>query len=134
MTKGRAVGLIAAALLVATAGVAAADEAGELIQRFDRDGDGRISRSEAEAYRGESFGVIDLNGDGAISRSEMLEHVQRRIEQSLDNRFQSLDVNRNGTIDLNEYESRQDRRFNAMDLNGDGVISDEELRKRRKKK
>lgn len=38
---------------------------------FDRDGDGRVSRQEFEAYHRELFAKLDRNGDGLLSVVEM---------------------------------------------------------------
>jgi Ca2+-binding EF-hand superfamily protein len=41
------------------------------IGRFDADGDGRISRSEARGKLSENFDKIDVNGDGFLGRDEI---------------------------------------------------------------
>lgn len=52
-----------------SAGGAAADAA---FKRIDKDGDGKLSRSEAAADRAlaERFDAIDTDGDGSISQAE----------------------------------------------------------------
>ena len=42
----------------------------EMLKRLDRDGDGRISKSEAPGRMGERFGMIDSNGDGFLDQEE----------------------------------------------------------------
>jgi hypothetical protein len=47
------------------------------IMRFDRDGDGRISRDEAPEQLKERFDRIDTNGDGFIDKDEARRHAEQ---------------------------------------------------------
>lgn len=118
-----------AALTVATAVSGLAEAQG--IGRLDRDGDGFISRDEADAFSGGRFEVMDEDGDGAVTRGEMMERLRRRMEHEFGERFDQLDVNRDGRIDRNEYRRRGGGRFDRLDLDGDGRISAEEMRRAR---
>lgn len=100
----------------------------QVIERLDRDGDGYISRDEADAFRGGRFEEMDLDGDGTVSRGEMLERVRRRVEDEFGRRFDGLDTDGDGRIDRNEYRRRDDS-FDRLDRDGDGMISLDELRR-----
>ena len=39
-------------------------------ERYDEDGDGFVSRAEAEGYWRRHFGALDDNNDGRLSRAE----------------------------------------------------------------
>lgn len=132
MYKSIVLGLIALAM----SGVMADDaEAGgkdkkdkHAIERLDLDGDGYISRDEADAFRGGRFEEMDLDGDGTVSRGELMERIRRRMEDEFGRRFDGLDRNRDGRIDRGEYRSH-DSSFDRLDRDGDGMISLEELRR-----
>lgn len=48
-------------------------------------------------------------------------------------RFDEIDVDQSGTIDLSELYASVDRRFAETDTNGDGELSKEEIKNHRKK-
>lgn len=130
-------------------------ERGEINQqfaRYDRNGDGVISRTE---FSGDAalFDRLDLNRDGLITRTEATQVVPDR--GSLENQIRSYDRNGDGVISRSEFPgsaadfdrldrnrdgvlSQADRgaagqeqrqmRFRGMDQNGDGVISRSEWR------
>jgi len=61
-------------MLVASGAVfAAVDDTGMSFDELDQDGDGIISRDEADATPGlsESFDALDANGDGVLDESEV---------------------------------------------------------------
>lgn len=45
--------------------------AARLIQRFDSDGDGKLSKAEVDNQRQRMFTMLDRNGDGKIVKDEM---------------------------------------------------------------
>ena len=127
-------GLIALAIAWAMAdeAVAGGRKGDRAIERLDRDGDGYISQSELEAYRGGRFEELDRDGDGTVSRDEMMERIMRRMEREFGPRFDALDANRDGRIDRNEYGGRSGR-FDRLDRDGDGRISIDELKRGKRK-
>lgn len=91
------------------------------------------------------FKMFDKNGDGRISRMELNESLKNLgihiPEDELSRMIDKLDVNGDGCIDVDEFESlykeivgEQDEEedireaFNVFDQNGDGFITVEELR------
>ncbi|WP_372772225.1 MBL fold metallo-hydrolase [Mangrovibacterium sp.] len=54
------------------------NQQGTPMERFDRNGDNRISRDEAQGLMLENFEKIDLNGDGYISGDELLNRRKGR--------------------------------------------------------
>ena len=51
------------------------------IGRFDADGDGRISRSEAQGKLSDNFEKIDANGDGFLERDEIRKALAHLAEK-----------------------------------------------------
>lgn len=73
--------LIVAALLAEAAGLAAgaAASAAEQFRAHDRDGDGRISRAEAERVNAglhTHFSKFDRDADGALTPEEFRRHAE----------------------------------------------------------
>jgi len=74
------------------------------------------------------FELHDLNGDGAVSQAE--------IDQFRQDRLKTYDENKNGKLELSEFEklwlnSKRDRmvdRFQAFDDDGDGSVTEDEFR------
>ena len=58
-----------------------AETAETWIERYDRDGDGMLSMSEAPPDRRSGFGTIDKDKDGLVSLDELTEAIKRRQGQ-----------------------------------------------------
>lgn len=93
---------------------------------MDRNGDGRISRSE---WRGNdrSFANHDWNGDGILSGSEVRpagkwDDNDWNGERGWRDRFYTLDRNDDNYLSRAEWPGA-DRLFNLLDLNRDGRVS-----------
>ncbi|HET6726307.1 MAG TPA: hypothetical protein VFH85_09925 [Gammaproteobacteria bacterium] len=72
-----------------------------------------------------SFQKWDVNGDGVLSKSEARDY------QPLAKNFNRLDSNGNGVIDENEYDAATtflspQPGFSSYDLNGDGIVTEDE--------
>jgi Ca2+-binding EF-hand superfamily protein len=97
----------AAALLLASAATPAQDSRAEYLQRFDTDGDGRVSAAEYVAYMSQGFRSMDSNGDGIIDTDELPGGRGRPItlQENRDNlrrQFHKLDRNRDGYLNARE--------------------------------
>lgn len=113
--------------------------AGMRFSGMDRNNDGVITRQE---WRGsdDSFRVHDWNNDGILSGDEVRRGA-RRAGQASDNvfdlsdsnmdidredRFENLDVNRDGRIQQSEWHGSDDA-FEWLDRNNDGTLSRTEV-------
>lgn len=121
------------------------------LARLDTDGDGRLSRAEAEAggkargHRGGGlsghFEAIDGNRDGYLVRSEIRawqesrrQERETRMRQRFDERYAAADLNGDGRLSRVEVEEKMPRlssRYAWMDDNRDGFLSREELMPKR---
>jgi Ca2+-binding EF-hand superfamily protein len=114
---------------------------GEGFARLDRNGDGRIDRTEASASPRllERFERIDRNGDGALDADE-LRKARRFAEARRDAaqankrlmraRFEWLDRDGDGALtvaEIGDDAPKLRERFVAMDSNRDGRLVPEEL-------
>ena len=92
-----------------------------------RNGDGRISNAEWNAYRAGAYRGWDLNGDGRISRREYAQLlVWRRLLHDLSTRplyepsWVAFDANHDGWISADEYYSTT--AWTSLDRNRDGIV------------
>ena len=82
----------------------------QIFKRLDANGDGNITKAEAET-----------------ARAHFQERRGDRREQRGDNRFDRLDTDHNGTVSLAEFNARGAERINRLDANHDGQVSPEEF-------
>ena len=105
--------------------------------RADTDGDGRVSRAEAEAAgskrSSEWFEKLDTNKDGYVTRDEISNAKATRhadMKARFDERFKDADANNDGQLSLDEVQAKLPRladRFSALDKDKNGSLSREEL-------
>lgn len=102
----------------------------KMFEMLDLNGDGEITREEAENARAARFGEIDTDGDEKISAEEMQAHMTARIEQHQQRMFERHDENKDGFLSADEMGPRGDRHermFDRADANDDGKITREEM-------
>lgn len=103
-------------------GVEVDDDRNDRFEYLDANNNGRIERDEWHGSI-DAFDWLDRDRNGILSRVEVVgEDTTTRTDQ-----FASLDIDRSGTIDLDEwYWSR--RSFDQRDVNRDGRITPREFR------
>lgn len=103
------------------------------MEAVDTDGDGKISKAEAEAARDELFKSADADGNGSVNFDEFLVMEEKRRQMKLKRRFERSDKNGDGTLSSDEIGARRDSHFARMDRDGDGEISEEERKEAHKR-
>lgn len=109
----------------------------ERLNAADTDGDGSISRKEAEASMpglAGKFDSMDADKDGKISRDEMhgfrmagKKHERKHMRMA----FKSADKNGDGALDKSEAEAGMPmlaQHFATIDADQDGKVTHQELR------
>ena len=109
--------------------------------KSDTDGDGRVSRAEAESSgaerSGKWFDKLDTNKDGYVTQDEMKQARDTRHQQHGDMkekaeaRFKEADVNGDGQLSLDEVQSKMPKlgdRFTTLDKDKNGMLSKEEIK------
>jgi Ca2+-binding EF-hand superfamily protein len=89
---------------------------------LDHDRNGRITRDEWH-FNQQGFVRADNNGDGTLTLREFLGEA---VEDDRDDRFEYLDADQNGRIELDEWHATR-QEFNRLDRNRDGTLSRAEL-------
>jgi Ca2+-binding EF-hand superfamily protein len=107
--------------------------------RADKDGDGRVSRAEADAAAaertGEWFTRLDLDKDGYVTQEETRQARETRrgeMQERFDEHFKSADANSDGQLSLDEVQSKMPRlaeRFSSVDKDKNGFLSKEEMQR-----
>ena len=107
--------------------------------KFDKNGDGRISRDEAREGADRMFNEIDTNKDGFISKEEMQAHhkaihdeFREGMREKMREHWKSADKDGDGALSRAEVEAagmhRLSRDFDKLDKNKDGKLTPDELR------
>jgi len=126
------VSLFFAVLLPQTAAADPLPDNTELKRQFqlaDRDGDGKLSRSEAQqsgwlANQMQRFEDIDRDHSGTITLVEITQAVARQVKN-----WMSADTDHDGRVTEEEARRRPglSKMFGQADANGDGVLTADEL-------
>ncbi|MBJ3761431.1 calcium-binding protein [Maribius pontilimi] len=131
---------LAAALvtgLAAPVAMAAGEHRGKAdrIRMLDLNGDGQITRDEAQTAISARFAAADTDGNGALSQAEMTARAQARAAERVAQRFARLDADGDGQLTESELPGprgdRIERLFDRVDANGDDVLSADELQSMR---
>jgi EF-hand domain pair/EF hand len=103
--------------------------------RVDANGDGIVTREEAQVYPqlATHFDAADTNRDGRLDGAEVeagRETARREARAAIRERWTAADKDGDGAIsqaEANESMPRLAKRFGEFDANGDGKISRDEI-------
>ncbi len=101
-----------------------------MLQQFDADGNGALTRAEIEAVRDDAYDRFDADGDGALTLDEFEGYWAEFSRPRMVDRFQQFDEDGDGRITAAEVDERIDRMFAWGDRNDDGELSPEDRRRR----
>lgn len=117
---------------------------GDFFKKLDTDGDGKISKAEADKLdKGrfnlkEKFAEIDTNKDAYLSKEELMAFGKKdghgpRPGVKHEGPFEKLDTDKDGKISKAEVDKQEGGRFNlkekftTIDANGDSYITKDEM-------
>ena len=103
----------------------------ERLKAADTNGDGMISRAEAQALPrlAERFDAVDSNRDGQITRDELRFARAQAMRAGM---VRHLDKDGDGKVSKAEALTAAEKRFERVDANKDGFITREEAQSARK--
>ena len=107
-------------------------------QRLDQDGNGTISREEANIHprMEKSFEAMDGNKDGQVSDAEYRDHLKARMEQHREKaktemkaRWDKADANHDGALSREEANASPQfaKHFDQIDADKNGQVSTQEI-------
>jgi hypothetical protein len=97
-----------AALMLASAGAASAQQAPVRPMRADTDGDSRLSQAEFVGQRVQRLTSADTNRDGSVTADERRAAMQSRMAGRADARFDRLDGNDDGSVSRAEFDTARE--------------------------
>jgi Ca2+-binding EF-hand superfamily protein len=108
---------VVVAILLAGGAFAAAPDFGGL----DRDGNGLLEQAEISDAAPGILKKYDVDGDGFLDRSEFL------AAGGSPSRFEFLDADKSGRVDIDEFRNAAIERFKQIDTDRNGRIDAREL-------
>ena len=100
---------------------------GFMLQRFDADGDGKVTENEFRNGHAQTFDAMDGNHDGTVGSEEMTAYVNA---QRANRKLSRMDANGDGKVSRDEFGQYADARFTRADANQDKALTADELARR----
>ena len=98
-----------------------------VIERFDVNGDGQITKEEVTTVTAEKVKTFDANADGSLSLEEYKALWTDAMNERIVRSFQFHDPDGDAQVTLEEYAAPADKMFVHFDRNGDGTIAADEF-------
>lgn len=119
---------------------ASPEETVAMFMKFDRNGDGKLTKDEVPERMQGIFARNDTNEDGVLTREELLQGATRQAQAAgrregpagggmmrSDPVFAALDANQDGEISQSEWKVAA-KVLAKLDKNGDGQLTADEIR------
>lgn len=100
-----------------------------MLEQFDTDKDGKITKAEVEAVRQAKLATFDTDKNGALSLTEFEGLWMEQMRRPMVRGFQMLDADGDAAVTAAELTSMTETMFAHMDRNDDGVIDNADRRK-----
>jgi Ca2+-binding EF-hand superfamily protein len=101
----------------------------ELLERYDADHDGIVTRAEMAAGLKADFAVADTNRDGRLDEDETRAVNAQRWSEGQSTTSTLVDWNHDGFVDFNEFAGTARSLFTELDRDGDGKLTPKEMGK-----
>ncbi len=99
----------------------------ELLERYDTNHDGTVTRAEMEAGLKAEFDAADKKHNGCLDPDETDAVNEARWAEGLSTTSTIVDWNHDGCVDFKEFANTARSLFDELDKNGDGKLTPEEL-------
>lgn len=102
----------------------------EILERYDSDHDGVVTRAEMEAGLKADFAAADANHDGRLDEDETRAVNEQRWSEGQSTTSTLVDWNHDGAVDFHEFAGTARSLFTELDRDGDGRLTPKELGKK----
>ena len=102
-------------------------EAMRMIDRFDVDGDGRVTQEEVDRYRSDRLSQFDTDDDRQLTIEEYAALWADAMRERMVRRFQSHDRDGDGLVTVDEFSERTRDMVRARDRNSDDALSGDDF-------
>ncbi len=96
--------------------------AGDLMAKFDTDGNGVVTQAEIDAVRAGELATYDANHDGVLNLEEYRAYWLAQMFERMVDAFQRLDANGDGNVTLAEFNEGLANIVARLDRDGDGAL------------
>ena len=96
-----------------------------MFKKLDADKDGKVTKAEAEAFRGQKLTEFDADKSGELNQAEYVAMVQAFMADHIKRRFERHDEDKNGSLNKAEMSGRIMHMFDRLDANSDGAVDRE---------
>ena len=121
------IALIAGTAMAATQNAPEGGWRGGFFRQLDTNKDGKVERSEVEAWAEARFKALDTAGDGTLTKEQYVDAMIAKIRPRLEQRFDKLDANKDGKVTAQEFEAPALARFDRRDTGKTGALSIDDL-------
>lgn len=104
---------------------------GGFFRQLDTNNDGKIERTEVQAWSEAQFKKLDTAGDGALTKEQYVDAMIAQIRPRLEQRFDKLDADKDGKVTAAEFEAPALARFDRRDTAKTGELSIDDLKTHR---
>lgn len=104
---------------------------GGFFRQLDTNKDGKIERTEVQAWSEAQFKKLDTAGDGALTKEQYVDAMIAQIRPRLEQRFDKLDADKDGKVTAAEFEAPALARFDRRDTAKTGELSIDDLKTHR---
>jgi len=99
---------------------------GQMFERADANGDGRITRDEFVSARNALFARLDRDGDGYLTSGDAPRRLRNRGGDGQAAGLRFMDADGDGRVSRREFVDGSLKLFDRADVNHDGVVDSQE--------
>ncbi len=107
------------------------DTSRNILEAYDFNHDGSVTRAELEAGIRADFAKADANHDGKLDGTEIAAVNAQRWSSDASSASPLVDWNNDGAVDFYEFAGTARSLFTQVDADGDGVLTPAELKPQR---